>query len=89
MITVYTVKEVAKILKVSERTTFQLLYDGKIKATKVGGRWRILEEDVLNFMRDNRETPTTKADKANTTTNTAEADTTADAATDDTTAENV
>ena len=41
----YTVQEVAKILKVSEKTVYRLIKDGKLKAVKIG-QWRIKKEDL-------------------------------------------
>lgn len=42
----YTLQEVAKILKVSERTLYRWIKDGKLKAHKVGRNWRVKEEDL-------------------------------------------
>ncbi len=46
---VFTLKEVAEILKVSERTIFRYIHGGKLKATKIGN-WRIREEDLDEFL---------------------------------------
>lgn len=49
----YTVKEVAKILRVSERTIFrymQLDAKHRIKAFKVGKSWRITESELNCFI---------------------------------------
>lgn len=47
---VYTVKQVAKYLKVSERTVIRLIHDQKIKASKVGYTWRIQEKDINKYL---------------------------------------
>ena len=47
-----TLKEVAEILRVSERSVFRYIHGGKLKATKIG-YWRILEKDLNNFLREN------------------------------------
>lgn len=46
------VKEVAKLLRVSERTVFRYIHSGKLKAAKIG-YWRITEEDVNTFIKQN------------------------------------
>jgi len=46
-----TLKEVAKRLRVSERSIFRYIHSGKLKASKIG-YWRIKEEDLQQFMKD-------------------------------------
>ncbi len=46
----FTVKQVAKYLKVCERTVIRLIHDKKIKASKVGGSWRIKEKDINKYL---------------------------------------
>ena len=46
-----TLKETAKILRVSERTIMRYLKSGKLKASKVG-RWRIKENDLEKFLKE-------------------------------------
>ena len=45
-----TIKETAKILRVSERTIFRYIKAGKLKASKIG-HWRIKESDLNNLLR--------------------------------------
>jgi len=45
-------KEVAKLLRVSERSVFRYIDSGRLKATKVG-YWRISERDLKKFLDDN------------------------------------
>lgn len=47
-----TLKETAKILRVSERTVMRYLKSGKLRASKVG-KWRIKESDLEIFLKDN------------------------------------
>ncbi len=47
---VLTVKQVAKYLKVCERTVIRLIHDKKLKASKVGGSWRIREKDINKYL---------------------------------------
>ena len=42
----FTVNEVASLLKVHRNTIFKALQKGKIKGIKIGGVWRISEEEV-------------------------------------------
>ena len=44
-----TLKETAKILRVSERTIMRYLKSGKLKASKAG-QWRIKQSDLNNFL---------------------------------------
>ena len=47
-----TLKETAKILRVSERTIMRYLKSGKLKASKLG-QWRIKQSDLDKFLKDN------------------------------------
>lgn len=42
----YSLKEVAEILKIHYVTVFRFVQQGKIKAVKVGGQWRVTEEEL-------------------------------------------
>lgn len=44
-----SVKEVAKHLRVSERSVFRYIHDGKLAASKVG-YWRISQDDLAQFL---------------------------------------
>lgn len=46
----YTLREAAKILRVSERSMYRYLEEGKLKAAKIG-YWRITNADIQDFMR--------------------------------------
>jgi len=54
-----TIKEVAKILRVSERSVNRYIEAGKLKASKIG-QWRIRQEDLSVFLDE-----TSNIDKAN------------------------
>ena len=51
--TVYTVKEVATILKISPEAVQSLIRQGRLKAIKIGGRigYRVKKSDLDEFMR--------------------------------------
>lgn len=44
-----SVKEAAEALRVSERSVFRYIHDGKLQAFKVG-YWRISEDDFMQFL---------------------------------------
>ena len=46
----YTTAEVAKILQVTQRTIYEYIYSGKLKAVKIGQYWRITEENLNAFI---------------------------------------
>ena len=45
-----SVKEIANLLKISDRTVRNLIETGQIKAYKVGNQFRIKEEDYQNYL---------------------------------------
>ncbi len=47
---IYTAKEAADVLRVSRATVDRLLKRGKIRASKVGNRYRITETALMEFM---------------------------------------
>lgn len=46
---IYTLKEIAKILKFSERQIFRYLKTGKLKGSK-HGKWLFTEDDIKRFL---------------------------------------
>jgi excisionase family DNA binding protein len=51
----YTVKEAAVKLKVSERSVLDWLRAGKLRGLRAGKAWRIKESDLEAFLHDPRE----------------------------------
>ena len=49
-IKVYTLKEVAAILKVTRRTLYNYVSSGKLHAVKMGKYWRVSEESLRDFI---------------------------------------
>ena len=47
---VYTPSEVASCLRVSPVTISRCIRDGKLKAFRVGGQWRILGSQVVRYI---------------------------------------
>lgn len=50
---IYTISEVAKLLKCSERQIFRYLKQGKLGGSKQG-KWRFTDEDVRAFLNAGR-----------------------------------
>ena len=46
----YTLTEVEPILGVSHRTLLDYVRKGKIKAVKIGGKWKVSEENLRAFI---------------------------------------
>ena len=53
---IYTIKELAPKLKVSELTIRRYLESGKLTGFKVGKVWRITQNSVDNFISENTKT---------------------------------
>ena len=49
-IKVYTLAEVQDILKVTQRTVYNYIKTGKLKAVKMGKYWRVRHEDLDAFL---------------------------------------
>ena len=49
-IKVYTLEEVADILKVTRRTLYTYVKSGKLRAVKMGKYWRVSEEALRAFI---------------------------------------
>lgn len=52
---IYTPKEVAAMIKVSERTVNEWLRNGKLRASKLGRQWRITEQQLNDFLKDHEQ----------------------------------
>jgi excisionase family DNA binding protein len=46
-----TPREVCTVLRVSSVTVTRLIHAGELKATRVGGQWRIWPSDLLHYIR--------------------------------------
>ena len=53
MIDVYTVKEVAEILKVSQATVRKLIKEEHLPVTKIGTTWRVPAEILKKYIKEN------------------------------------
>ncbi|KKQ87531.1 MAG: hypothetical protein UT09_C0014G0013 [Parcubacteria group bacterium GW2011_GWF2_38_8] len=50
---IYTIEEVAKLLKCSERQIFRYLSSGQLKGSKQG-KWRFTQKDIETFLNRGR-----------------------------------
>lgn len=48
--TLLTVKEVAELLRVHQRTAYRLITSGSIRAIKIGSQWRVPEQALMDFI---------------------------------------
>lgn len=49
-IKVYTVPEIKEILHVSQRTIYNYITMGQLKAVKLGREWRVTEDALKDFL---------------------------------------
>jgi excisionase family DNA binding protein len=49
----FTINEVAQILRVHRNTVMKLIYDGDLKHSKVGGQYRISEDQINDYLKEN------------------------------------
>lgn len=54
---VLTIKEVAGILKLAEKTVYSMAQDGELPAFKVRGQWRIRKVDFEKWMAEQATAP--------------------------------
>ena len=47
----YTLPEIAEILKVSRKSIYRYIKSGKLKATKATGQWRIKQNDLNKLLK--------------------------------------
>jgi excisionase family DNA binding protein len=48
--TLLTVREVADLLRVHQRTAYRLITGGSIKAIKIGSQWRVTQTALMEFI---------------------------------------
>lgn len=49
-IKVYTVKKIKEILHVTQRTIYNYITQGQLKAVKLGREWRVTEDALKDFL---------------------------------------
>lgn len=50
---VYTVRDLAKALKVSQKTAYRMLIERRITGVKISNRWRVRASDLDTFLKRN------------------------------------
>ena len=50
---ILTIHDCQEILQISRSMMLQLLHDGEIPAFRIGNRWRIRRESMLDFIEQN------------------------------------
>ena len=53
-LTLYTLREVAIILKVTYRTVLNYVKTNKLKAGKIGREWKVTETDLREFVNNSK-----------------------------------
>lgn len=48
---IMTLKECQQILKVGKNTMLELLHEGQIEGFKIGNRWKIPKESLVEFIK--------------------------------------
>lgn len=48
---ILTIREVAELLKINEKTAYKLASAGKIPGFKVGGSWRFQRQEIANWIK--------------------------------------
>jgi excisionase family DNA binding protein len=51
---ILTIREVAELLKINEKTAYRLAADGKIPGFRVGGSWRFRRTDIDQWIEEQR-----------------------------------
>ena len=48
---IMTLRECQELLKVGKNTMLELIHSGELSAFRIGNRWKITKESVLEFIR--------------------------------------
>ena len=48
---ILTIREVAELLKINEKTAYRLAADGKLPGFKVGGSWRFERSEISSWIK--------------------------------------
>ena len=49
-LTLYTLTELERVLGVTHRTLQSYIKDGRLKGVKIGGKWKVSEENLKKFI---------------------------------------
>jgi excisionase family DNA binding protein len=56
-----TIDEVAQLLRVSRHTVYRLVGSGEIPGRKIGRNWRFVDDELVTYLRRERDAGPTKA----------------------------
>ena len=48
---IMTLRECQELLKIGKNTMLELIHNGELSAFRIGNRWKITKESVLEFIR--------------------------------------
>jgi excisionase family DNA binding protein len=48
---ILTIREMAELLKINEKTAYKLAAEGKIPGFKVGGSWRFERQEIASWIK--------------------------------------
>lgn len=48
---IYTLEEIRELLKVTRRSLYNFIKEGRLEAFKIGREWRVTEKALKDFMR--------------------------------------
>lgn len=51
---IFTLTDLETVLRVSHRTLLTYVKDGKLKAFKIGNKWRVTKGDLKDFIQKNQ-----------------------------------
>ncbi len=54
-IVLYSLEEIAEVLKVTQRTLYNYIKGGQLKAVKIGKHWRVRHEHLMDFINNGTE----------------------------------
>ena len=60
---VLTIKEVAALLKIGDKTAYSMAQDGELPGFKVRGQWRFRRADLLAWIEDQKRVAAGKDDR--------------------------
>lgn len=49
---VYTLEELVEVLKVTKRTLYNYIKEGRLKAVKMGKYWRVTQKQLDSFLNE-------------------------------------
>ena len=60
---ILTIKDVAALLKIGDKTAYSMAQDGELPGFKVRGQWRFRRTDLLAWIEDQKRAAAAKEDR--------------------------